>query len=94
LILEHTGVGQQGDALLTKIVASALLICALLDTVATDALIVMKNFVTIFTPRSRKRHSTATSARAVDVEIESRPTARSRRRSGWAKPRRVAPERS
>jgi hypothetical protein len=80
--------------LLTKIVALALMICALLDSVATDALIVVKNFVTVFTPRARKRHATAASDRAVDAQIDSRPTAPSRRRSGWAKPRRVAPERS
>jgi hypothetical protein len=54
----------------------------------------VKNFVAVFTPRSRKRHATAASDRAVDAQIDSRPTAPSRRRSGWAKPRRVAPERS
>lgn len=80
--------------MLTKIVALALMICALLDTVAIDTLVVVKNFVTIFTPRSRKRRSTVASDRVVDAEIDSRPTAPSRRRSGWAKPRRVAPERS
>ena len=83
----------RGDTLPTKIVALGLMIFALLDTVAIDALVVARRFVTIFTPRSRKRHSTAASARAVDVEIASRPTSPSRSKSGWAKPRRIAQER-
>jgi hypothetical protein len=80
--------------LLTKIVAMALVICALLDTIATDALVVVKNFVTIFAPRSRRRHSPTTSAGAADARIDRRPTASSQRKAGWAKPRRVVPERS
>jgi hypothetical protein len=93
-MLERSRVGYQGDTLLTKIVALTLVICTLLDTVVIDALVVAKNFVRIFAPRSRKRHSATASARAVDAQIDSRSITPSKRRSGWAKPQRVVPERS
>jgi hypothetical protein len=62
--------------------ALALMIGALFDTVAADALFVVNNFVMILAQRSRKRHSTAASARTTDVQIDSHRATPSRRRSG------------
>jgi hypothetical protein len=80
--------------LVTKIVTLMLLIGALFDTVATDALALVHKFVAIVLPRSRKRRSAAASARSVDVQIDSRPNGASQAKSGWTKSRRVAPGRS
>jgi hypothetical protein len=82
----------QGDTLITNSLALVLVIGALFDTVAADALFVVNNFVVILGPRSRKQHSTVASARTTDVQIDSRPTTPSRRRSGWARLRHVVPE--
>jgi hypothetical protein len=92
-MLEHPSSDTcQGDTLITKTVALVLVIGALFDTVAADALFVVNNFVMILAPRSRKRQSTVASAPATDIQIDSRPTTPSRRRSGWARPRHGVPE--